>query len=363
MTDNKPVSQILNPQKSLPAYSAMRMQHYAVYLQGFNFTIKYRKTENHANADGFSRLPVKEITIQNCDALDVYIAETVNSLPVQADEIRREILKDVDLVKIVEALKKGQCLKKLGLENNEFALSNGVLLKRDRVVIPTTLKTEILRELHSGHTGIVRMKGLSRNYVWWKGIDKDIEAIAGSCTECNKYQNDPKRVSSHQWEPAQEPFERVHMDFAGPFKGHNCLVCINAYTKWPEVFVMNNITAPSTIKKCRDIFTRFGIPRMLVSDNGRTFTSQEFQNFVKENGIVHKRSAPYHPATNGLAERFIQTLKQALRKVELTKDNIEEHLQKFVFRFRIISPELKQTSAERMFGRNIRSRLDLVFPR
>jgi len=95
------------------------------------------------------------------------------------------------------------------------------------------------------------------------------------------------------------------MDFVGPFLGHNFLVCVDAHTKWPEVFVMNNITATSTIEKCREIFSRFGIPQMLVTDNGRTFIAQEFQDFAKANGILHKRSAPYRPATNGLAERFV----------------------------------------------------------
>lgn len=76
LTDNKPVAQILDPQKGLPVYSAMRMQHYAVYLQGFNLKIKYRKTENHGNADGFSRLPLKENVVNNVDALDVYTMET-----------------------------------------------------------------------------------------------------------------------------------------------------------------------------------------------------------------------------------------------------------------------------------------------
>lgn len=108
LTDNKPIIQILNPCKGLPAYSAMRMQHYAVFLQGFDFDIKYRKTENHGNADAFSRLPIKEKGLSNFDALDIYTMETVNMLPVKANEIRIETSKDTDLVKIKEALETGK---------------------------------------------------------------------------------------------------------------------------------------------------------------------------------------------------------------------------------------------------------------
>lgn len=127
---------------------------------------------------------------------------------------------------------------------------------------------------------------------------------------------------------------------------------------------MKSITAKCTIEKCRKIFSRFDIPQILVTDNGRTFISQEFQDFIETNRIIYKRTAPYHPATNGLMESFVQTLKQGLRKVKLTKDMIEENVQKFLFHYRITPiPELKRSPAEIMFGRKLRSRLDLIFPK
>lgn len=101
--------------------------------------------------------------------------------------------------------------------------------------------------------------------------------------------------------------------------GYNFLVLVDAYTRWPKVHIMKSIKTYSekTIEKCRDIFTTFGLPQELVSDNGRTFISKEFQDFLKQNGIFHKCTAPYNPATNGLAERFIQTLKQGLQKLNV----------------------------------------------
>ncbi|XP_029157205.1 uncharacterized protein K02A2.6-like [Nylanderia fulva] len=114
---------------------------------------------------------------------------------------------------------------------------------------------------------------------------------------------------------------------------------------------------------CRTI-CRFGIPRMLVTDNGRTFISQEFQNFIKANGIIHRLTAPYYPATNGAAERFVQTLKQWLRKTNLEKENVKCSVQKFLFHYRITPfPELKQSPAEIMFGRKLRNWLDLLSPK
>lgn len=125
---------------------------------------------------------------------------------------------------------------------------------------------------------------------------------------------------------------------------------------------MKNITAPMTIEKCKEIIARYGIPVMLVSDNGTTFTSDLFQKFIKEMGIIHARTAPYHPATNGLAERFVQTLKQSLRKKD-KQETITQHLQEFLSRYRITPlADLKVSPAGIMFGRKIRSKLDLLFP-
>lgn len=89
ITDHKPLAQIFNPQKGLPAYSAMRMQHYAVFLQAFNFSIKYRKSNDHSNADGLSRLPIAEKRMAECDPIDVFLMENLETLPVTAKEITK----------------------------------------------------------------------------------------------------------------------------------------------------------------------------------------------------------------------------------------------------------------------------------
>ena len=85
------------------------------------------------------------------------------------------------------------------------------------------------------------------------------------------------------------------------------LVVVDAHSKWPEVIPVSSTTSSSTIEVLRDLFARFGIPEEIVSDNGTQFVSEDFQAFIRSNGIRHITSAPYHPATNGLAERAVQT--------------------------------------------------------
>ncbi|XP_029158172.1 uncharacterized protein K02A2.6-like [Nylanderia fulva] len=364
LTDNKPLAQILNPQKGLPAYSALRMQHYAVFLQAFNFDIKYRKSIDHCNADGFSRLPIQEKSVGKFDVIDVLQMENVETLPVTAKSIRDEINKDALLLKIRQTLIKGKSLVPLGYNDGEFALQDGIVFRKERIAIPKSLRSKVLKELHAGHFGTVKMKKLSRNFCWWPKIDKEIEEITKNCKACATFLNNPRIKVKHAWEAASEPFERVHIDFAGPFMSHTFLVLVDSYTKWPEVHIVKNMSVQNTIEKCREIFAKFGLPRVLVSDNGRTFIAEEFENFLRINGIYHKRTAPYHPATNGLAERFVQTLKKSLRKLNISNGNIKTNLQKFLFQYRVTPhAELDKSPAEAMYNRKLRSRLDLMFPK
>ena len=91
------------------------------------------------------------------------------------------------------------------------------------------------------------------------------------------------------------------------------LVVVDAYSKWMEVIMMTSTTSERTITELRKLFAAHGLPEQLVSDNGPQFTSVEFDVFLKANGIRHICSAPYHSQSNGEAERFVQTFKNAMK--------------------------------------------------
>ena len=105
-----------------------------------------------------------------------------------------------------------------------------------------------------------------------------------------------------------KPWSRVHIDYAGLVDEFYFLVIVDPHSKWPEVYATRSITARTTIRILKQIFATFGVPEVLVSDNGTQFTSYEFKEFCVSQGINHLRIAPYHPQSNGLAERFVDTL-------------------------------------------------------
>ena len=148
------------------------------------------------------------------------------------------------------------------------------------------------------------------------------------------------------------PWYRIHIDYAGPFQGHMFLVIVDSHSKWPEVVCINST-----------IFARNGIPVQMVSDNGLQFKSEEFSQFMKHNRILHLTSAPYHPAPNGQAERFVLTFKHALNAMKGESGSVNKKLAKFLLAYRNTPHSVTgQTPANLFMMRTLRSRLDLLKP-
>ena len=232
-------------------------------------------------------------------------------------------------------------------------------MKGLRAYVPPSLRKKVLEELHSTHFGVSRIKSLSRSYCWWQGIDGDIERLVLNCASCQDTRANPPSVSFHCWETPSEPFQRVHADYAGPFMGLYFLILIDAYSKWPVARVVSSMTTETTIQEC----STYGIPSVFVSDNSRQFTSSEFAKFLKLNRIVHKLSAPYHPATNGQAERFIQTMKSKLKAMQCSRSEVQTELCSILLSYRkMIHPATGCSPSMMVFGRQVRSRLDLMVP-
>ena len=190
-----------------------------------------------------------------------------------------------------------------------LSTANGCLLYGSRVVIPPSLRPQVLQLLHLGHFGMQRMKQLARTAVYWPRIDADIVDLCHQCTACAEHQIKPPKPANHPWMLPEKPWSRVHVDHAINILGSNWLVTIDAYSKYPCIHPTTSTSTKSTTELLEQDFAHFGYPHTIVSDN---FASEEFQAWCRERGTTHLTGAPYHPATNGAAERLVQTFKQAL---------------------------------------------------
>ena len=135
----------------------------------------------------------------------------------------------------------------------------------------------------------------------------------GDCETCQITHSKAPVTSDNLWMWPHRPWQRVHVDYCGPFVGGFFLVVVDAKSKWLEVIPMSSTTARATVDALRSLFAIHGLPEEIVSDNGPQFVAQEFKGFLRYNHVKQILSAPYHPASNGEAERAVRTFKQAMK--------------------------------------------------
>ena len=163
-------------------------------------------------------------------------------------------------------------LKPYWTKRTELAVEDDCLMWGIRVIVPAKLQKLVLQELHQTHIGMVRMKMVARSYVWWIKLDKDIEQLVKSCSHCQTVRNLPPMAPLHPWIWPAEPWKRIHIDFAGPFCGRSFLVVVDSYSKWPEIFQMKSTTTVATVLQLCKLFSAYGLPEQLISDNGPQFS-------------------------------------------------------------------------------------------
>ena len=369
LTDHKPLTTILSPKTGIPSLAAARLQRWALLLSGYKYQIQYKSTKEHSNADGLSRLPLEKPSSSEALPVEsVFNIHQIAALPVSSRQIAEHTRRHPVLSRVLHHVQHGwptakvlPVMQPFWTRRDELTVEQGCLLWGMRVIVPHKLQNQVLKELHSSHPGIVRMKSIARSYVWWPGLNEDLETLVKGCPKCQSCRSAPAVAPLHPWLWPTHPWQRIHVDFAGPIDGRMMLVIVDAHSKWPEVIPMYSTTSQMTIRVLRRLFATFGLPQQLVSDNGPQFTSEEFAEFLTKNGVKHIRSSPYHPSTNGLAERFVRTLKNALRNSHL-KDS-DQKLMDFLLSYRSTPHSTTNTAPCLLFlQRPLRTTLDLLRP-
>ncbi|XP_055911903.1 uncharacterized protein K02A2.6-like [Eupeodes corollae] len=286
---------------------------------GYTYTIRYRPTTKHGNADCLSRLPAgpdEEFhkSEESCHQVDDSIS-ALEDFPINSYVIEKFSKNDPDICKVIEYIQQGWPARLPATQNSLLpyfrrrlcvSVSSNILLfqsQSPRVVIPSALQPKVLTLLHQGHWEVTRMKQMARRYCWWPKVDDIIESTVAKCIACQSNANrSPKEYSS--WTTSENVWERIHIDFAGPFQKSMWLIVVDSNSRFPFVIRMSSTTSQATIHALRSIFALEGLPKVIVSDNGTQFTSKEFQQFCQDHSILHMTSAPFNPESNGLAERM-----------------------------------------------------------
>jgi transposase InsO family protein len=377
VTDNKPLTHILAPKNGIPVLAASRLQRWAIQLSAYQYDVKFRPTKANGNVDALSRLPAKTVdsTVESGQVLWTVEANElntaqVNSLPIRCQDIAAATRSNPVLSRVKYFTLYGwpteseldAPLLPYFHRRMELTCEEGCLLWGVRVIIPQRFQNQVLQLLHDVHVGMVRMKARARMHVWWPKLDLDIENTVKACPVCQAVAATPP-LTVNPWVWPTRPYQRIHVDFAGPVCGEMFLIVVDARSKWPEAIRMSTTSTSATIHKLQGLFASYGLPEQLCSDNGPQFSSREFATFMKSQGIKHILSSPYHPASNGEAERFVRTFKAGLKALRSEPGTLQEKVNKLLMCYRTTPhTTTHETPAECFLGRRLRTTLESLKP-
>ncbi|CAB3983491.1 PREDICTED: uncharacterized protein K02A2.6-like [Paramuricea clavata] len=347
----------------------LRIERWLLRLQQYKFNIKYRPGSSNP-ADVLSRQPLftnyKSSTIAEKYVSFIQSHSVPKSLTL--DEIRIATLNDPELQRVTSAVKEDRwnktdsCLSPYRNQHEQLTVSEcGVILRNAQIVIPKSLRSRVLSIAHEGHQGIVKTKMLVRSKVWWPGIDKQVEQMVKECIPCQAavHQSPKCEPPLNMTKLPPHPWHTLNADFCCPFpNGEKLLVVIDAYSRYPEVEVMQSTTTTVVISKLQRIFARHGYPEELITDNGPPFNAVEFTEYLAAHGVHHRRITPYWPQANGEAERFMKTVTKAIRTAHSEGKRWQSELDLFLLNYRSTPHSTTHTSpAEVLFNRSIRFKL------
>lgn len=322
-TDHQPLVSIIKAGLALPT-AVTRVQRYLLRLNPYDLFPIYKPGKLNVLADFASRFPMAE-SQSDADRDEERRTVRVNCITdaqcVNLAKIKLATKNDDLLIKLKECMLTGFPKKKLSPELRPFLairsqLDNfdDVLLCESRVIVPAALRPAVLKMLHEHHLGVVRSKQLARKYFYWPGLNNELEKMVRACKTCMEVDADRLPKVFVPWPAPTRPFERVHLDFFDALS-RRFLLLVDAFSRWTEIFPMQKTDASHVVAILRKIFLTFGNPILIVTDNGPPFSSKEFHEFCTSSSIKLIKSPPYHPASNGICERWVQSSKILFKKI------------------------------------------------
>ena len=250
-TDHKPLVAILS--KPLHTLSA-RMQRMRMQLQNYDITAVYRPGKEMYIADALSRAHSIETTTDDLFDDDLEVAMLKVSTE-KLQDIQEATQNDDSLMTVIRATLNGWPdnitnaaaeIRTLYTYHEELTYDNGILLKGDTIVVPRSLQKEMLQRIHESHLGIVKSKQLARDLLFWPGMTSQIEDTVAKCSTCqqSRKKQAPEPLISHQI--PDQPFAKVATDLF-EIKGRSYVVCVDYYSKYPDVTLLPDTTSLSTI--------------------------------------------------------------------------------------------------------------------
>ena len=363
LTDHKPLVPLMMSRDldQVPA----RCQRLLIRMMRFSPTVKYVPGKDLVLADALSRAPMP------CHPLDSQLAEEVEAYmemvekksvgPEGLNQLRKATDEDKTMQSVIAFTRTGwpKYSKELTPELRKFfelqahlsVTEDGLLLYDDRIYVPRSQQEMVLTKIHEGHQGITKCRERAKSSVFWTGISEDIQNMVKNCNVCQEQANRQRREPLLPTELPNRPWQKIAADLCELDK-KMYLIVTDYYSRYLEIAPMKTTTSQNVIQEMKTLFARWGIPEILVTDNGTQFTSCEFKQFAKNWDFKSITSSPHFPQSNGAAERAVRTAKHILKQVD-------KELGLLAYRATTI-PSLGYSPSQLMMGRRIRTTIPTI---
>jgi hypothetical protein len=367
-SDHQPLEIIFHPSKELPKVTSARLLRWAIQLSAFDYEIQYVKGNTIPHVDALSRLDFDpEGMLQAEESKEEACIHWNKTDLFSMQEVKDETQRDPVLRGIFERISKNRwsncspAERPFKAKRQTLSVEDGVLCTGDQAVLPPTLRAKILAAAHNDiHCGTLATRNRLRLEAWWPGYCNDVDNFVKACSKCAVLKPEVRKFT-HAWPEASKAWERVHMDH-GLISGIGLvLILVDSYSGWPEVVRVRDRRAETVMMVLREVFSRNGVPNVLVSDNAAEFGDEKLKAWLDKVGCKQIKTPPYHPASNGIAERMVQTIKRGVKAYTSHCGSFDSYLAKLLLSYRAIPHADRSQSPSFLMGRQIRSPLTMSF--
>lgn len=383
VSDNSALRQIFAKDRTEEGKRAvMRFAGWQLRMAPYRFEVEHIPGKNNIAADALSRLclmkpaPYEEKrkvmdlgrVRPKASAFQVVMAAATAmdaERTITLKEVRAESKADDEIKAVQEALATGKWegeAKKFKFIADELAITDDILYRDLRLVIPKSLRKQLVMNAHIGHPGIVVMKRTLRSRVWWPGMDDDISKEVRECRGCTAVALDNKPEPMIRSRMPDHPMDLIAIDFwSASMLQEKILVVIDYCSRYVWLKLTKAETSAEVIKALKEIFKTFGKPKTIKADNGSSFSSKEFKKFCEQEDIKISHSTPLWPQANGLVENAMKIVNKTLRIARVEQADWKEALNAAIDKHNKVN--IHSTTgippAELMFKRRIRDTIQL----
>lgn len=331
-TDHKPIVSIMK--KSLLNAPA-RLQRMILQLQRYDLQIEHLPGKDIPVADNLSRQFLPDSCPGLSESFEAQVHMVTSNLPISDGkmiEIEKATLSDPQFVILKSVILEGWPLTRsdcpIEIRNfwnhrDELTVVGNIIFKGSKVVIPGSLRPQMLRKIHSSHMGVEKCLNRARDILFWPRMTQEITDMVLNCEICLEHRNGNCKEPLESHDVPKYPWQIVATDLFH-FDNEDYVIVVDYYSNYFDVFKLNNTKSVTVINKLKCAFSRFGIPETVMSDNGPQFSCQEFADFSKQWDFKHITSSPHYPKSNGLAEKSVQIVKRIFKKCK--EDNSDPNL-------------------------------------